>query len=104
MPPGIRKGLSRSDHQIASLGRQLLFLRPLGAAADDLDLVGLDGLAAIIELESDVPDEEGPYFIAETVCVQRTLFGEERRNLRSALLVITRDLNDSQERERSSTV
>jgi len=51
----------------------LLLFRLLGTAADDLDLVGLHRLAAVVELEGDVTDQEGPDFVAKAVCVERAL-------------------------------
>lgn len=37
--------------------------------ADDLDLVGVQ-YGLVIELEVDVFDEEGPYVVAEAICVE----------------------------------
>lgn len=51
----------------------LLALRTFGVAADDLDLVGRDELGAVLHLERDVLDQEGPYFVAEAVRIQRSL-------------------------------
>lgn len=45
----------------------------LGTAANNLDLIGLDGLPALIELEGDVANQEGPDFIAEAVSIEGTL-------------------------------
>jgi hypothetical protein len=57
----------------------LLLLGTLGAAANDLDLVGLDGLASIVQLEVDIANEEGPDFIAEAICIERSLqFGRKK--------------------------
>ncbi len=46
--------------------------RPLGVAADDLDLVSLYG-ALVVQFEVDVLDQERPNFIAEAVGIQMTL-------------------------------
>lgn len=54
----------------------LLLLVLLGAAAHDLDLVGIDHLAAVVKLERDVTDQEGPDFIAEAVGIERPLDAE----------------------------
>lgn len=43
----------------------------LGAAADDLDLVGVDG--GVLHLEGDVLDQEGPDLVAEAVGVEVSL-------------------------------
>lgn len=40
----------------------------LGAAADNLDLVGVD--SGVLHLEGDVLDEEGPDLVAEAVSVE----------------------------------
>lgn len=47
--------------------------RLLGVAADNLDLVGLDGNAGSIHLELNVSNEESPYFVAESVRVEASL-------------------------------
>jgi hypothetical protein len=51
----------------------LFLVRLLRAAADDLNLVGLYGLAAVVQLEGDIADQEGPDFVAEAVRVKGAL-------------------------------
>jgi len=51
----------------------LLLIGSLGAAADNLDLVGRDGVVAAVHLESDVLDQKSPDFVTEAVRVQRAL-------------------------------
>lgn len=46
--------------------------RPLGVAADNLDLLGLDGVL-VVKFEVDILDQERPDFVAEAVGVQMTL-------------------------------
>jgi hypothetical protein len=46
-------------------------------AADDLDLVGLDGLL-IVQLEGNVLDQERPHFVAEAVGVEVALYFPQR--------------------------
>ena len=59
----------------------LLSIGPLGAAADDLDLVGRDRLRAVLHLEGDPFDQEGPHLVAESVRVERALEGQARLDL-----------------------
>ncbi len=54
----------------------LLPVRPLGAAADDLDLVGRHALGAVLHLEGDLLDEKSPDFVAEAVGVEGALEGQ----------------------------
>jgi hypothetical protein len=51
----------------------LSLARLLGIAANNLDLVRLHGLTAIVHLERDVFDQKGPYFVAEPVRVEAPL-------------------------------
>lgn len=51
----------------------LLVIRLLRTAADDLDFVRLNRVAIVVELESDIADEESPNLIAEAVGVERAL-------------------------------
>ena len=48
--------------------------RALGVAADNLNLIGLDGVGAVIHLEGNILDEEGPHFVAESVRIEAALF------------------------------
>jgi hypothetical protein len=55
-------------------GRTLLLLFGLlGTATNNLDLVGQDRLASVVEFEGHVADQERPDFVAEAVRVERTL-------------------------------
>lgn len=45
----------------------------LGIAANNLDLVRRHGLTSTIHLERDILDQEGPYFVAESVGVEASL-------------------------------
>lgn len=61
----------------------LTLARALRVAADNLDLVCHDRLAAIVHLERDVLDEESPHLVAETVGVQGALLAPQRRTCQS---------------------
>lgn len=58
---------------LPSTPRPLLLLGLLRAATNNLDLVGLYRLAAVIELKRHVADQERPDFVAEAVRIERTL-------------------------------
>lgn len=51
----------------------LLLVGALRAAADDLDLVCHNRVAAVVHLERDILDQEGPHFVTEAVGIERTL-------------------------------
>jgi hypothetical protein len=57
----------------------LLVTGLLGIAAQDLDLVGYHSLLAILHLERDILDNEGPDLIAETVRIERALYVMAKR-------------------------
>lgn len=84
--PSAHFSLPPSTHTQAEPWRlaSLLLVVLLGAAAHDLDLISIDRLAAVVELESDVADQEGPDFVAEAVGVEGALRSERRAE--SALL------------------
>lgn len=73
-----------------SIGRhakdQLLLLVLLGAAAHNLDLVRIDQLAAVVELERDIADQEGPDFVAKAVGIERTLSARPKSVLFASLI------------------
>ena len=47
----------------------------------DLDLIGIDDLAAVLHLERDVFELEGPDLIAESVCIQTPLHARENAKI-----------------------
>lgn len=71
----------------------LALARTLGVAADNLDLVRHDNLAAIVELEVDVLDQEGPHLIAETVGIERALYAQRRVLLISSCSCLSRTVS-----------
>jgi len=56
---------------------KLGFARSLVAAADNLDLFGLD-LGLVLQLEFDIFDQERPHLITEAICVQVALETQAR--------------------------
>lgn len=58
--------LMRRPHQL------LMLTWPLGIAAHDLDLLGLE-FALLVDIEVDILDEECPDFVTEAICIQTAL-------------------------------
>lgn len=54
-------------------GSSRALARLLGVAANNLDLVRRDGRTAIVHLECDILDEEGPDFVAESIGIKTSL-------------------------------
>lgn len=67
-----RSALRCAALRCAALWCLLCFPRALRVAGYDLDAVGVDRVR-VVELEVDVFDDEGPYVIAEAVCIQMAL-------------------------------
>jgi len=65
---------------------RLLLLVLLGTAAHNLDLVRIDQLAAVVELERNVADQESPDFVAKAVGIERTLSAEPKSVLFASLI------------------
>lgn len=66
--------LARWRLVIKRAAARLGLARALGVATDNLDLISLDSVGAVVHLEGDVLDEERPYFVAESVRVEAALF------------------------------
>jgi hypothetical protein len=54
-------------------GALLRIPRPFAIAAHNLDFICLHGLTRVLHLESDILDQKGPDFVAETVGVKMAL-------------------------------
>ena len=58
--------------------RSLCLAGALAVAAHNLDFICLHS-RLVVQFESDVFDEECPYFVAEAICIQMALLGERNR-------------------------
>lgn len=80
-PPALpSRGPARRSSSLLTLARTLR------VAADDLDLVRVDDVAAVVELELYVLDEEGPDLVAETVGIERALYTHTKSSLSACSL------------------
>jgi len=70
------------EDQSTPLGplHSFLLLQRLGLARHNFDLVCIYGVGAV-ELEFDVLNDKGPYFIAEAICIEVALHSEQNLSI-----------------------